>query len=54
MYTPDMKIEPQVIEQLVNNSRQRYNRSLAEVKAEVQLQHADVLEKIEEFAEPLI
>jgi hypothetical protein len=54
MYTPDMKIEPQVIEQLVTNSRQRYNRSLAEVKAEIQTQQADVMEKIEEFAEPLI
>lgn len=54
IYVPEKEIEKEYIENLYNESRKKYNRSLAEAKAEVKKEHSDVVEKIIDFAEPLI
>lgn len=53
LYTPDAKISPDYIAELYDISRSKYSRSITEAKEAVSKQ-ADVSEKIEEFAAPLI
>ncbi|MEI7477804.1 MAG: hypothetical protein WCJ81_04825 [bacterium] len=53
LYTPDVKIAPDYIQELYDISRARYARSLEEAKKAVTKQQ-EVIEKIEEFMEPLI
>lgn len=54
LYTPDPKIDIEYIKMLYETSRKTYSRSLEEAKKVVEETQKDVVEKIEEFAEPLI
>ena len=53
LYTPDAKIRPEYINELYEESRTQYARSIVEAKAATS-QQADVVEAIEEFIAPLI
>ena len=53
LYTPDVKISPTYIQELYSLSRAKYARSLEEAKVAVTKQK-EVIEKIEEFMEPLL
>ncbi len=53
-YTPDADIDREYIAKLRDISRERYCRTLEEAKQVVQTEQKEVLEKIEDFAEPLI
>lgn len=53
-WTPDVKVDKQLIEELYLRSRKHYARSLSEAKQVVAEQQQDVMKVIEEFAEPII
>jgi hypothetical protein len=53
-YTPDAPIDRQKVEELYMLSRAKYNRTLAEVKEEVDTTQDDVLATIDDFSSPLI
>ncbi len=53
-WTPDVKVDKQLIEELYLRSRKHYARSLSEAKQVVAEQQQDVMKTIEEFVEPLI
>ena len=53
-YTPDADIDRDHIARIRDVSRAVYCRTVAEAKAVVQTEQKEVLEKIEDFAEPLI
>lgn len=53
LYTPDAIVKPEYINELYQLSRAKYARSIAEAKEAVK-EVADVVEKVEEFAMPLI
>jgi hypothetical protein len=42
------------LEKLYALSRAKYNRSLLEAKKAVEVEHKDVIKKLEDFSEPLI
>jgi hypothetical protein len=52
-YTPDAEIRHDYIEELYELSRAKYSRTLEDAKKAVEEQK-EVLDVIEEFAEPLI
>ncbi len=54
VYMPDVKINREFITHLYEISRAKYSRSLEEAKKVVEIQQKDVLQTIEEFAEPII
>jgi hypothetical protein len=51
---PDENIDNNKLHTLYEISRKKYNRTLIEVKQEVQEKQSDVMSTIEEFAAPLI
>ena len=53
VYTPDVKISKEAVAYLYNLSRKKYTRTLEEARKVAESQK-DVLEKLEEFTEPLI
>ncbi|MBU1627408.1 hypothetical protein KKB18_08580 [bacterium] len=53
-YTPDPRINRELITELYKISRAKYSRSLAEAKKVVEEKQADVIKKIEDFNEPII
>jgi hypothetical protein len=53
LYTPDVKVNADYIQELYSISRAKYARSLEEAKVAVTKQQ-EVIEKIEEFMEPLL
>ena len=54
LYIADPKMDKKFIEQLYEISRKKYSRSLEEAKKVVEEKQKDVVEKIEEFSEPII
>jgi hypothetical protein len=54
LYIPDKKLEKDFLENLYNLSRKKYSRSLIEAKKEVEIEHKDVVKKIDDFVEPII
>ncbi len=54
LYIPDVKLEKDFLEKLYALSRAKYNRSLLEAKKAVEVEHKDVIKKLEDFSEPLI
>lgn len=54
VYMPDENIDNNKLHTLYEISRKKYNRTLIEVKQEVQEKQSDVMSTIEEFAAPLI
>jgi hypothetical protein len=54
IYVPDTNIKADYIDLLYKTSRKKYNRSLQEAKKEIIEEHKDVVEKLSEFADPLI
>ncbi len=53
-YTPDVDIDHWYIDSIREISREKYNRTLEEAKKVIETEQSNVLETIEEFAEPLI
>lgn len=53
-YFPDPKIDKDFIKNLYNQNHELYCRSLAEAKKVIEVEQKDVLQTIEDFAEPLI
>ncbi|MDD3120281.1 MAG: type IV secretion system DNA-binding domain-containing protein [Candidatus Gracilibacteria bacterium] len=53
IYTPDVKISKEAVNYLYNISRKKYARTLEEAKVVLE-QQKDVIEKLEEFAEPIV
>lgn len=54
LYIPDVKLEKDFLEKLYEISRSKYSRSLLEAKKAVEVEHKDVIKKLEDFSEPLI
>ena len=54
LYIPDIPINPNHIKSLYEASRSKYARSLAEAKKVVKEEQQDVVEKLIEFAEPIL
>ncbi|MDD3302347.1 MAG: type IV secretion system DNA-binding domain-containing protein [Candidatus Gracilibacteria bacterium] len=54
LYIPDVKLEKDFLENLYALSRSKYSRSLLEAKKVMEVEQKDVLNKIENFAEPII
>ncbi len=54
VYNPDAKIYREGIEYLYECSRRRYARTLEETRRIVEQEQSDVIEKIENFGEPII
>lgn len=54
LYIPDVKLEKDFLEKLYEISRKKYSRSLLEAKKAVEVEHKDVIKKLEDFSEPLI
>ncbi len=54
VFVPDTDISKDFIDKLYKSSRNKYNRSLTEAKKEVMKEQKDVVEKLNDFAEPLI
>jgi hypothetical protein len=51
---PDIKINKNYIQELYEISRKKYSRPLIEAKKDLQQEHKDVIETIDEFLEPII
>jgi len=54
VYVPDSEASKEYIEELYNISRKSHNRSLAEAKKVIVEEQKDVVEKLNDFAEPII
>lgn len=54
IYVPDSHTSPDYINRLYDSSRKKYSRSLEEAKKEVFAEHKDVIQKVSDFAEPII
>ncbi|EKE28940.1 MAG: hypothetical protein ACD_2C00263G0006 [uncultured bacterium (gcode 4)] len=54
MYIEDPVVDTNRIQEIYNESRKRYSRSLEEAKKVVNAEQKDVIKKIEEFVEPII
>lgn len=54
LYIPDVKLEKDFLQKLYEISRAKYSRSLLEAKKAVEIEHKDVIKKLEDFSEPLI
>ncbi len=54
LYTPDSEVPKSYIEELYNLSRTKYCRSLLEAKKTIIEEQKDVVEKIDDFSEPII
>lgn len=54
VYVPDSHTSPEYIKKLYDVSRWKYCRSMAEAKKEVFAEHKDVIQKVSDFAEPII
>lgn len=53
-YIPDVDIDQELIRELYDITRSQYARPLKEVKKIIEAEQKDVIEKIEDFVEPLI
>jgi len=51
---PDIAINSEIIEEIYNISRTKYARKLLDAKEDFKTSQADVAQKIETFAEPII
>ncbi len=54
IYVADSNTPPDYINRLYDSSRQKYSRSMEEAKKEVFAEHKDVIQKVSDFAEPII
>jgi hypothetical protein len=54
LYMPDIKINKNHIKELYEISRAKYSRPLIEAKRDLQEEHKDVIEAIDDFLEPII
>ena len=54
IFCPDSETPKEYIEEIYKTSRAQYARKLSEAKKEVIKEHKDVVEKISDFAEPII
>ncbi len=54
LYVPDSEVPASYIQELYELSRERYARSLIEAKQKIIEEQKDVVEKIDDFAEPII
>jgi len=54
LYVPDSEVPQSYIEELYELSRARYARSLLEAKKKIIEEQKDVVEKIDDFSEPII
>ena len=50
----DILVKDDFLEKLYEISRKKYSRSLLEPKKAVEIEHKDVIKKLEDFSEPLI
>ncbi len=54
IYVPDSHTSPDYIQRLYDSSRTKYSRSIEEAKREVITEQKDVIQKVSDFAEPII
>jgi len=54
VYTPDVEVSKDYVENIYNISREKYNRTLEEAKTVIKEEQKDVISKLGDFGEPLI